>query len=100
MTSGDMIYITSFMAIHSGIQVLSRSLPKNVGGFNVGISEGRDLRSTGVKMASDGMKYIPSFMKIGIGIQAILGFCLNHSRGCSLGITDGRELWNTPLRWG
>jgi hypothetical protein len=84
--SGGMIYIPSFVMIHSGTKLILMSLAQQI----IGCSAGRiyEVRRWN---ASGGMVHIPTFIKIGICSQAILRFCLNNLRGCNVGITDGMD---------
>jgi uncharacterized protein YraI len=43
MTSGDMIYIPSFMKISRGVQAILRFCLNTLRGCSVGITDGRDL---------------------------------------------------------
>jgi hypothetical protein len=43
MAAGGVIYIPSFMKICTGVQAVLRIRLRNLRGFNVGITDGRDL---------------------------------------------------------
>jgi hypothetical protein len=43
MASCDMLYAQSFMKAGTGVQALLRFCLSNLNGFNVGITDGRDL---------------------------------------------------------
>jgi hypothetical protein len=51
MGSGDMIYLPSFIKIDTGLQAILRFCVRNLTGCNVGITDGRDLRSAPLRWA-------------------------------------------------
>jgi uncharacterized protein YraI len=51
MGSSGTIYIPNFMRIGTGVQAILRFCLSNFRGCNVGISDGRDLRNTPLKLA-------------------------------------------------
>jgi hypothetical protein len=51
MTSCGMIYLSSFMKIGTGVQAILRFCLRNLRGCNVGITDGKYLRSMPLRWA-------------------------------------------------
>jgi hypothetical protein len=91
--SGGMIYVSSFMMIHSGIQVILRLSLQQLDRLQCCYYWLEGFMKYATEMTSCGMICIPSFMTSYTGVQTILRFCLSNFRGFNVGITGGRDLW-------
>jgi hypothetical protein len=72
MALGSMIYISSFMMIGSGIQIIVRLLPQQFDRLQFWYYSWEGFMKHTTELASGGTIYLPSFIKIGSGVQKLL----------------------------
>jgi hypothetical protein len=77
VASCGVVYLTGFMNIGTGLQVILRFVLSNLYDCNVGITDGRTYELP-LEMCPGGMIYVQSIVKIGTGIQVILRLSLSN----------------------
>jgi hypothetical protein len=72
ITSGGMVYISSFMMIGSDLQLILRLLPQQFERVQCWYYQWERFTKYASEVVSGVMMYIPNFIKIGSGVQTSL----------------------------